>query len=74
MMPLRSSFFCKCHDDGGGCAIHANLEALDAGIEPTWRCAWLVVEAVVVALMRIAAEIHVEGERYPAQLMATTGR
>jgi len=51
MMPLRSSFFCKCHDDGGGCAIHANLEALDAVIEPTWRCAWLVVEAGVVALM-----------------------
>jgi hypothetical protein len=34
----------------------------------------LVVEAGVVALMRIAAEIRVEGERYPAQLMATTSR
>jgi hypothetical protein len=34
----------------------------------------LVVEAGVVALMRIAAEIHVDGERYPAQLMATTSR
>ena len=24
---------------------------MDAGIEPTWRCAWLVVEAGVVAVM-----------------------
>jgi hypothetical protein len=27
------------------------MEVPDAGIEPTWRCAWLVVEAAVVALM-----------------------
>jgi hypothetical protein len=38
MMPLCWSFSFKCHDDSGGCAIHANLEALDTGIEPTWRC------------------------------------
>jgi hypothetical protein len=50
-MPLRKIFSCKCHDGSGG-AIHANLEALDAGIEPAWRYAWLVVEAdVVVALL-----------------------
>jgi hypothetical protein len=48
---LRWSFSCKCHDGSGGGAIHANLETLDAGIEPTWRCAWLVVEAGVVAPM-----------------------
>jgi hypothetical protein len=51
MMPSRRSFTCKCHDDSGGGAIHANLEALGAGIGPTWRCAWLEVEAGVVALM-----------------------
>jgi hypothetical protein len=50
-MPLRWSFSCKCHDGSGGGTIHANLEALDAGIEPTWRYAWLLVEAGVVALV-----------------------
>jgi hypothetical protein len=41
-MPLRSIFSRECHDGSGGGAINANLEALDAGIEPTWRCAWPV--------------------------------
>jgi hypothetical protein len=38
-------FPCKRHDGSGGRAIHANLEAPYAGIEPAWCCAWLVVEA-----------------------------
>jgi hypothetical protein len=50
-MPVRLNFSCKCHDGSAGGAIHADLQALDGGIEPTWRCAWLVVEAGVVALM-----------------------
>ncbi|MGD0411724.1 MAG: hypothetical protein ABSC18_08445 [Verrucomicrobiota bacterium] len=50
MMPSRWSFSWKCHDDSGGSAIHHSLEAVDAGIDPTWRCAWLLVEAGVVAL------------------------
>jgi len=52
-MPLRRSFSCKCHDGSGGGAIHANLEALDAGIEPTWHSVWLVVEAGASALMTV---------------------
>jgi hypothetical protein len=47
---LRWNFSCKCHFGSGGGAIHANLEALDAGIKPTWRYAWLMVEASVVAM------------------------
>ncbi|MGP8236668.1 MAG: hypothetical protein ACLQVW_14805 [Limisphaerales bacterium] len=48
MMPLRSSFSRKCHDDSGGGAIHANLEALDGGIEPTWQDQELVAQSQVL--------------------------
>jgi hypothetical protein len=49
---LVLKFFLQVQDGNGGGAIHANLEALDAGIEPTWCCAWLEVEAGFVALVR----------------------
>jgi hypothetical protein len=42
---LNCEFSCKRHDGSGSGTIYANLNALDAGIEQTWRCAWLVVEA-----------------------------
>jgi aryl-alcohol dehydrogenase-like predicted oxidoreductase len=34
----------------------------------------MLAEADLAEIQQAAAEIHVEGERYPAQLMATTGR
>jgi hypothetical protein len=75
----------KCPRCGsGGGAIHANLEALDAGIEPTWRCAWLVVDAGVVALMLafhgvaalsvVVAQFVVNGAMFLFLFQALSGR
>jgi len=33
-----SDISCKCNNGSGGGVIHPSLEAVDAGIEPTWRC------------------------------------
>ena len=34
--------------DSGAGVVHPSLEAVDAGIEPTWRFAWLLVGTGVV--------------------------
>ena len=64
--------------------VRANLEGLDAGIEATWRCAWLVVDAGVVALMLafhgvaalsvVVAQFVVNGAMFLFLFQALSGR